>query len=556
MFKFIKTASLLSIAMTLSIQGIAQTKNWYQLDRTDSAPYNIGTDAAYGTLLSGKSGTPVIVAVIDSGVDVEHEDLKDVIWVNQQEIPNNGIDDDNNGYIDDIHGWNFIGGKDGSHVAADTYEMVRTYAKYKKMFKDVDPATLNKDNLKKYNDYIAFGERIENERKSAKKNFEKFDQDYQIFSQVLDHIKRLDAEYGLNEKMIDSLSRSFNQNDAITANIYNVYLQQTGAYPSYETLVTEILDPIQEGRHHFESKWKYNWNPNFDPRHIVGDNLSEKEERGYGNNSVEGPDAFHGTHVAGIIAARRNNKIGIDGVAQNVQIMVLRAVPDGDERDKDVANAIIYAVENGASVINMSFGKGESPYKQVVDDAIRFAEKKDVLIVHAAGNSGEDLTTAENYPNDRFAKPKGFLWWKKKKAKNYITIGANGPSAGTDLVAGFSNYGAEDVDIFAPGVAIISTAPDNKYKEAQGTSMAAPVVSGVAALIRSYYPTLTAEQVKDVLMESTNPIDTKVTKPGTQEMVPFSELSVAGGVVNVSAALKKAANTKGKKKIKRTKSGV
>jgi len=179
--------------------------------------------------------------------------------------------------------------------------------------------------------------------------------------------------------------------------------------------------------HYFGSKFKYGWNPDYDPRHIVGDNYDDVNERYYGNNLVEGPDAMHGTHVSGIIAASRNNDLGINGIADNAQIMVLRAVPDGDERDKDVANSIRYAVDNGASIINMSFGKGASPQKQVVDDAIRYAEKNDVLIVHAAGNAGSNLSTSENYPNDYFKKPKGFLFFRKKQPKNYISIGASGP---------------------------------------------------------------------------------------------------------------------------------
>ncbi len=542
-----------SIFYVGALQG--QSTNWYQDDRTEETPFTIGTESVYKTLLKDKRGTQVVVAVIDSGVDIEHEDLKDVIWVNHDEVADNGIDDDNNGYIDDINGWNFIGGPDGSHVGPDTYEMTRLYALYDKKFKDVDPATLDKKETEEYNDYIKFGKRIEKETESAKINYDEIKRQYDIFAQVMDHIDAIAEKLPLDEKLADSLSTSFNPNDVITSNIFNYYISETGAIPSAESLRDELIAPMEDGLEYYGNKFKYNWNPDFDPRHIVGDNYEDLDEKYYGNNSVEGPDAFHGTHVSGIIAARRDNGIGINGVADNVRIMVVRAVPDGDERDKDVANAIRYAVDNGASIINMSFGKGASPDKQVVDDAIRYAEKKDVLIVHAAGNSSENLDTTENYPNDYFLKPKGFLFFRKKQPKNYISIGASGPSDSQDMVADFSNYGKKDVDLFAPGVMMYSTAPDDKYQISQGTSMAAPVISGVAAIIRSHFPSLTAQQVKEALMTSTTSSDTMVKLPGGEELVPFSDLSVTGGIVDIPAAVRVASSMRGKKKIKRSKKG-
>jgi len=286
----------------------------------------------------------------------------------------------------------------------------------------------------------------------------------------------------------------------------------------------------------------------------LGDNYADQKERVYGNNDVEGPDAFHGTHVAGIIAAVRNNETGMNGVANNVQIMSVRAVPDGDERDKDVANAIRYAVDNGASIINMSFGKGYSWNKQIVDDAVRYAEKHDVLLVHAAGNSSENTDISDNFPNETFTKKKLF---GKKQARNWLEVGALSWKGGEDAAAGFSNYGKENVDLFAPGVAIYSTIPDNNYGEAQGTSMASPVVAGVAAILRSYFPTLSARQVKDILMETVVPINQKVKKPGKDEdLVPFSDLSVSGGTINALKAAEKAAKVKGKRKKNRLKKGA
>jgi subtilisin family serine protease len=303
---------------------------------------------------------------------------------------------------------------------------------------------------------------------------------------------------------------------------------------------------IEDGYDYLKERFEYNYNPDFDGRAKVDDNYADKTERYYGNNDVKGPDAFHGTHVAGIIAAERNNDLGMDGIAGPVKIMAIRTVPAGDERDKDVANAIYYAVDNGASVINMSFGKGYSPYKEVVDKAVKYAAKKDVLLVHAAGNDGQQVNSTNNFPTDKYAR-RGLFG--PKHAPNWIEVGAANWEGGENLAASFSNYSPEYVDVFAPGTAIYSTAPDNEYENSQGTSMAAPVVAGVAAVLRAYFPDLTAEQVKEIISSSTDqPSAQMVIKPGTDEKVPFSELSVSGGVINVEKAVEKAIQTKGKKR--------
>ncbi len=534
-----------------SSEVFGQSINWYHHSRTSDAPSNIGTDDVYENILKNKTGQTVVVAVIDSGVDIEHEDLQSSIWVNYDEIPDNGIDDDQNGYIDDIHGWNFIGGKDGSQVGADTYEMVRIYAQLRKKYNDIDPASLSDKELEEYNLFNEYGKKIESSIKSSKQKYDEFERESEALYPAMDVIKSLYQDSLLNEVVIDSLFKVGQQDQMIAANILSFFLKELGYVPSYEEIRVQVTDPIEEALKYYGTKWKYSWNPDFDPRDIVGDNYEDVNEQYYGNNMVEGPDAMHGTHVSGIIAAVRNNQIGMNGITNNAKIMVIRAVPDGDERDKDVQNAIRYAVDNGASIINMSFGKGHSPEKQAVDDAVRYAEKHDVLIVHASGNSNANLDDTPNYPNDHFLHPKGFLFWKKKKAKNWISVGAAGPEKGENMVAGFSNYSKTDVDVFAPGVHIYSTVPDNKYEISQGTSMAAPVITGVAALIRSYFPKLTAQQVKEALLLSTTPDDTLVKKPGSEELVPFSSLSASGGVIDVTSAIKVASKMKGKKKLKK-----
>jgi cell wall-associated protease len=307
---------------------------------------------------------------------------------------------------------------------------------------------------------------------------------------------------------------------------------------------------LLDGAESFENTLAYYYNPEFNPREVIGDNPEDYDQMGYGNNDVRGPDSDHGTHVAGIIAAERDNGLGIEGVANNVRIMSLRAVPDGDERDKDVALAIKYAVDNGAQVINMSFGKDYSPGKSAVDEAVKYALKNDVLLVHAAGNDNKEIFTKNNFPNDEFLK-KGLFG--PRYADNWVEVGANSWKSGEDLAAEFSNYSAEHVDIFAPGVAIYSAEPGNEYQNHQGTSMAGPVVAGVAALVRSYFPDLTAKQVKEVLMQSAVVQNVMVKRPGAEEgdaLVPFKRLSVSGGVVDAVKAFEVARSMKGKNRKK------
>jgi len=232
------------------------------------------------------------------------------------------------------------------------------------------------------------------------------------------------------------------------------------------------------------------------------------------------------------------------GVADNVRIMMVRAVPDGDEHDKDIANAIRYAVDNGAKVISMSFGKSFSPQKSWVDDAVKYAASKDVLLVHAAGNDAKNIDSTENYPNPVYLDKSGV-------AGNFITVGASGDSTNGGFTASFSNYGKNSVDVFAPGVNIYSTLPGgDKYGNYSGTSMATPVVAGVAALIREYYPSLTAEQVKYAIDNSVSPQTEKVKLPGTDEMVNLSDISKTGGELNAYNALKLDSTLKAEKSKK------
>jgi len=502
--------------------------NWFNLDPTDDEVRGVGTEKAFKELLEGKKSETVVVAVIDSGIDTEHEDLKDVMWVNRGEIAGNGVDDDGNGYVDDIHGWNFIGGKNGEHVNHDTFELTRLYAAYSKKFEGVDPESLSRKEKKEY-DYFKELETAFQEKLTEVK------QNYMGYSNFLMGYKKakalIEAYLGVEELTLEAV-KSVDSPDKIVSNSVSLL-----AYAMENGLNEE---EIQEGIDYFKNQLDYGYNVEFDPRPLVGDDYDDLDERYYGNADVQGPDAEHGTHVAGIIAASRLNGKGMNGVADNVRIMALRAVPNGDERDKDIANAIYYAVDNGAKIINMSFGKSYSPHKKAVDDAVKYAEKKGVLFVHAAGNDHKNLDEANNFPNRNYEN-------SRRSADSWLEIGASSWGGADNFVANFSNYGKTTVDVFAPGVDIYSTVPGSEYKDNSGTSMAAPVASGVAALILSYYPDLNSDQVKDIMMRSSLKYQgLQVNMPGTRgneegmEMVDFSELSISGGIINAYEALKMA----------------
>ena len=514
--------------------------------------YNgISMNKAYAEFLKGKPSRTVIVAVIDSGIDIEHEDLKENIWINTGEIPDNGIDDDKNGYIDDVYGWNFIGGPDGTNVGPDTYEAIRVYSSLKYKYENANPAKLNKEQKKEYETFLRAKENVDKEIVRAKASLDQLKSVEERVMNALSTLGNILGDGELKREMLDTVNTDGSQDLSMAKNIVMQYLDASDI-KTIDGVKMQIKEEIQADGQRHQDKLDYSFNPDFDTRKtIVKDNYADPYERIYGNKDVTGPDAMHGTHVAGIIGAVRNNNIGMDGVADNVRLMSGRAVPDGDERDKDVANAIRYAVDNGATVINMSFGKGFSPDKKVVDEAVEYAAKKDVLLVHAAGNDGKDLEVNANFPTAMLDKKTGLFCKKPKKVKNWIEVGALSYRDGEDVAATFSNYGKTKVDLFAPGVRIFSTMPGSEYAPLQGTSMAAPVVAGVAAVIRSHFPALTAEQVKEVIMKSVTPITDEVKLPGSKtEKRKFSELSVSGGVVNLHNALQMASTMKGKKKIK------
>lgn len=533
-YTFKTTFSTVLFFLAFLINAEAQNEGWMLLGTDSTNGANVSP--IYENNLIKNPQNKIIVAVIDGGVDPTHEDLKDVMWVNPGEVAGNSQDDDQNGYVDDVYGWNFIGGPDGKNVNHDTYEITRLYTQLHKKYANADPQDLKKKEKAEYEKYLSYKEKIEEEAEKAKNQFQEIENQKVFISNFLDMTKVVvGTKQEISIQRVNELKKEKNSSHSQVLAVLDNILQNTGqSFSNYEAFESFILEDFEEGAKHFESKFKYGYNPDFDPRDIVQDDYSNKTQKYYGNADIAGPDAFHGTFVAGIIGANRHNNIGMKGISDQVQIMGVRVVPDGDERDKDVANGIIYAVDNGAKVINMSFGKGQSPDKKVVDRAVKYAEKNDVLLVHAAGNSNQDIDKEENYPTDLYEK-RG-LFGGKKYAKGWIEVGALGRLADANSVASFSNYGQKNVDIFAPGHMVYSAMPGNKYKAASGTSFASPVVAGVAAIIRANFPDLSAEEVKKIIMESGDSIDVPVVQPGTGEEVDFHSLSESGKRINAYKA--------------------
>lgn len=510
-------------------------KNWFLLDPQTDSVQGVSAEKTYQTLLKDQPSKTILVAVIDSGIDIDHEDLKNVIWTNEKEIAGNGLDDDKNGYIDDVHGWNFIGGKNGN-VEADTYELTREYIRLSKKFASIDTLKLNKKAAAEFTGYKKIKDKY---LKLKAKNEQQYNLYNGMYTNLTQSIDTLKAKLK-TEELTPELVKNFQSSD-VKLLFAKGFLMNLYKNAGEDANISEYMGQLKEGVDYYKVIVKYGYNQDFNSREIVGDNYTNLFEKGYGNNDVKGPDPTHGTHVAGIIAADRKNELGIKGIADNVKILPIRAVPNGDERDKDIANAIIYAVDNGAKIINMSFGKSFSPEKEVVDKAVKYAEMKGVLLIHAAGNDGDNLDVDKNFPTKKYL--------NGKEAKNWIEVGASAYGADENFVGDFSNYGKKSVSLFAPGVDVYSTVPNNKYKNESGTSMASPSTAGVAALLWSYFPELNALQIKDILLKSTRKFDNlKVIRPGSKEEVLFSDLSSTGGLVNAYEAVKMAKGMRAKVK--------
>lgn len=535
--------------VALSVQGFAQKKevdqaelekrNWFHCDFSKTGIYGVGTDAALEFLKSKKmKPISVVVGVIDSGVQIDHEDLKNEIWVNPKEKAN-GKDSDNNGFVDDLHGWDFCTTSTGEPYNEDSYEATRVVVLYEPYFSS-DNKAKNMENMKntpsEYQTYLR-ARKIWADKYYAAKNQEGgMDEQAAQILNFLEELKAYAKDVKLTKETVSKLPEVTpeDQENKMKLEFLLSNNEEFVGMTMAEILkeAEKELGPKNEGENPI---LMYAYNKEYNPA------KGKYSIKGYGNNEVEGPDALHGTHVAGIIGASRGNKIGMDGVAGGIaKIMSVRAVPDGDERDEDIAHAIRYAVDNGAKILNMSFGKEFSPNKEMVYDAIRYADKKGVLMFHAAGNDNKDLDWNYNYPSN-------FMEGEMKAfTENYITVGASTRNP-EKLKASFSNFGTVKVDIFAPGAEIYAPVPDQEYRFLQGTSMASPVAAGCAALIWAYFPELTSVQVKELLFETVNMSDTLMEVGSEKDPRKFSDLSVTGGVIDVNKAVRLAYDRYGKK---------
>lgn len=540
MKKIIIAAAFFSLSFSFAQSSEVDTKidkdlmTWYHKDLATTKVYGINTQNAYKFLESkGLKPKTVIVAVLDSGVEVDHPGLKNNIWTNPNEIPNNGKDDDNNGYIDDVHGWNFLGGKNGD-VDVDNLEVTRIIRKYKPIFEGENSVSNKANQSKMPEEFDMYMQaKLDFSKKSieAKQNFE-------VYKRINDAIPSIIAMLNgknLTKENINSIQPT-TQEQAIGQQLLLQISEDPAVKGKSPKEVQAFLqDQMKEALDYFAPQAKQ-YDLDFDPRSIVGDNYDNLDEKNYGNNHYEGPEALHGTHVAGIIAGYPQGKEVQYGIASKVaKIMSVRTVPNGDERDKDVANAIRYAVNNGAKVINMSFGKSFSPDKKQVWSAFQYAEDKGVLLVHAAGNDNQDIETNANFPTNFYKQSD-----EKPFVNNVITVGAS-TNKSDNLRAGFSNYNKKMVDVFAPGEKIYSTVIDGKYKYEQGTSMASPVVAGAAAVLLAYMPTLTPEEVIESLVNTANKsnVDAHISSDASAK---FDNISRAGGVIDLKKAAEYAYN--------------
>ncbi|HVU94706.1 MAG TPA: S8 family serine peptidase [Puia sp.] len=484
------------------------------MDLRSDGVFGISTERAYNELLKGKVPDTVIVAVIDTGIDTLHEDLRNVLWRNPR--PKKGDDG--------TYGWDYIGSAKGN-LHYDNLELTRQVRQQMLQYEGRDSTAFTGQQLAAWRQYQEEKRELNRQLTEARQRLENI----RWFEKVLDSVvKKIGKDTPTLKDLQDFKPQG--QGEAYVTNVVRGVIAGGRGYPDFRN---NDFAPAME---HFINLVEHHLNWGYDPRALwVGDDYFNSDQRDYGNADVQGPDASHGTHVAGIIAADRTNRIGVSGVADCIRLLTVRAVPDGDERDKDVANAIRYAADHGAKVINMSFGKRYSQDKEAVDRAVAYAMQKDVVIVQAAGNDNADLDSVALFPNRRYA--------DGGEAGAWIVVGASGPNDDSTLKASFSNYGKTAVDVFAPGVQICSTIPGSRYAYYDGANTASPVVAGLAALIREYYPALNANQVKDVILRSVVKVDHPILlfKGGCATHVPFSELCRSGGIVNACNALEQAA---------------
>jgi cell wall-associated protease len=518
-------------------QALAQAPapDWSHSNPETDSMAGINLNGAY-ELLKGRTGKEVIVAVIDDGVDVDHEDLVNVMWVNEDEIAGNGLDDDDNGYVDDVHGWNFMGAPDGKTYYFDQAEVTQIYSMWKNKYESIDGTMLPPDQMREYIIYQDAKRGHEKGYEAAMKRWELVKDTTALINTMQSFGDRMSGNLEWSQESLESLEPANAYEEMVQEFLVSIGAERFDSMQEMTEFLQQRIGRVYQGAF---NNVKFGYNADYKPRELTGDDPAIADENDYGAPNIYNAQpefasraiASHGSHVAGIIAAQRDNEIGTKGVSDHAKIMMLGAVPSsGDERDKDVANAIRYAVDNGASIINMSFGKLMSPHKPAVDAAYKYAEDNDVLIVHLSHNFRTDIDSTYYYPIRKALD--GHV------PQNVIRVGNSTWHLDENLPAASSNYGAELVDVFAPGTQIYSTVPDDNYAYFSGTSMATPCVAGLAALLRSYFPELSAVETKEIIKESVYKIDFDVIRPGVRDRVPMTRLCNTGGIVNAYQAVK------------------
>ena len=527
--------TLLMYTCSLFAWGQA-TQFWHWKDLAKDGVHGVSLTEAHQKLTALKlTPTPIVIAVLDGGIDTSHPQIKPFLWKNAKEIPGNQLDDDKNGYVDDYYGWNFLGNAHGVNINKAAAEKSRVYHRYKKEFNQaaLDSSQWNQEKKKTYLTWKqAAAEMIFSEEDAANLSFIKMAKNAVLkMGAVL--IKEIEDTNFTAEQL-----EPFQPMGKIAADTKISYLRTLQALGidksmGYSTILNDLNDYIA-GKE--QSSLALENEPEDLRKTIIQDQYDNFKDQFYGNMDIMGPNARHGTHVAGLA-------IGITDTAATsfktpIRIMGLRVVPDGDEYDKDIALGIRYAVNNGAKVINMSFGKSFSPEQAWVDSAIRYALSKDVLIIHSAGNESYDLNLKTVYPS-----PYSTLF--KDKAANMLTVGASSdPLIGESLLTDFSNYGNQVVDLLSPGYKIYSSLPSPRFGFQNGTSMSAPIVSHIAGLVRAYFPKLTAVEVKNILLQSCwkpNDPNSQFAIPQKEQTSTLSNIAAEGGIINAVLSIQNAA---------------
>ncbi|MGH1384462.1 S8 family serine peptidase [Kordia sp.] len=516
-----------------------EKQNWHFKDIYEDSIPGISLDKAYRELLKNKKGSTIIVAVLDTELDIEHKDLKNQIWINSDEIPNNNIDDDNNGYLDDIHGWNYLQTVQGGNIQYSRFGCTRIIEKYKPIFENKTLQNIPSNKIKQFKEYQRAIKIFQKEKKYILEDIAAYKRIKNKFIEVDSLLTKYFPRKNYTISEIDSISKITNDSLLKPQLRFMKYYLKNNINPKWAD------ENIKNEKIKLDTWLDFSYND----RKVQGDNIDDISDISYGNNNIQGSKrGSHGTKVMSVLAATRNNDIGINGISNSLKVMFLGVAPLGNEHDKDIALAIRYAVDNGAKIINMSIGKEFSMHPEWLEEAFKYAESKDVLIVSSAGNKSYDLNSEFDYPDDYNE--------NGEYVKNFIKVGASSYKADSTMVWLSSNYSVKNVDIFAPGHKIYCLSR-SRARNSSGTSLASAVVSGIAALIRSHYPNLSAIEVKEIILESGISFDVDVVQPypyGEKQppnKIPFSSLSKSGKIVNAYNALLMAEEVSKKKRRKK-----